>query len=317
VGRPQRRYLDSEEISTSVLDLFCGAGGLAQGFKAAGFDVTGVDVSENAGKTFELNQCGRFQKADLSKACLMGTYDVVVGGPPCKPWSAVNTTKRGKAHSDYILLSKFFEHIELLSPKAFLLENVPLVAAEPLLKGHVARLKKRGYSICGKVIRYSDFGASTKRHRYVLFGAKVGKSETFFCELSAHFSPPRTVKDAIWNLRKKEKNEVADHVWPELRTIGKYIDNYKSHKFGWYILNWDEPAPSFGNVMKTYILHPDAFNGGSTRVVSVKEASLIMGFDSRFRFPKEIGLGMRYQMVVDSVSPVFSRVAARIIRSQI
>jgi hypothetical protein len=62
--------------------------------------------------------------------------------------------------------------------------------------------------------------------------------------------------------------------------------------------------------MKTYILHPDAFNGGSTRVISVKEALLIMGFDSGFRFPQEFGLGIRYQMVVDSVSPIFSSLAA-------
>lgn len=38
-------------LKTQVLDLFCGMGGFAQGFKDSGFDVTGAYVSEHAGKT--------------------------------------------------------------------------------------------------------------------------------------------------------------------------------------------------------------------------------------------------------------------------
>lgn len=64
---------------TDALDLFCGAGGFGQGFKEAGFRVLGVDISEEAGRTFELNNCGRFKKADLSKAMIQGDFDVIVG----------------------------------------------------------------------------------------------------------------------------------------------------------------------------------------------------------------------------------------------
>ncbi len=35
-----------------------------------------------------------------------------------------------------------------------------------------------------------------------------------------------------------------------------------------------------------------------------------MGFDNAFRFPDGMGLSKRYQMVVDSVSPVFSAAVA-------
>jgi len=98
----------------NVLDLFCGAGGFAQGFRDAAFNVTGVDVSEYAGKTLELNRYGRFKKADLTEEIIKGEFDVVVGGPPCKPWSAVNTAKRSVAHQDFILLSRFFEHTVII-----------------------------------------------------------------------------------------------------------------------------------------------------------------------------------------------------------
>lgn len=304
-------------LKTEVLDLFCGMGGFAQGFKASGFDVTGADISEHAGKTFELNNLGKFKYTDLSHCFVHGDYDVIIGGPPCKPWSAVNTTRRGKKHRDYILISRFFKHVELIRPKVFLLENVPLLAGEKKLEQLIEGLNNQGYSMHGKVVTYSDYGAPTKRHRFVLFGTRLGSAETFFERLSNHTSRYKSVKDVIWKLRDTEKGGFPDHVWPELKTINNYLENYKSNKFGWYVLKWDEPAPSFGNIMKTYILHPDAFNGRPTRVISVREALLIMGFDENVHFPDGLGLGVRYQMIVDSVSPVFSLAAARVVKELI
>jgi DNA (cytosine-5)-methyltransferase 1 len=83
-----------------------------------------------------------------------------------------------------------------------------------------------------------------------------------------------------------EKGCYPDHVWPNLKTIDKYAENYRTNKFGWYVLNWSEPAPSFGNVMKTYILHPDSLNGKPSRVISVREALLVMGFNENTRFQR-------------------------------
>jgi len=278
------------------------------------FEVTGSDISEQAGKTFELNSIGKFKLADISSCFIRGDYDVVIGGPPCKPWSAVNMTRRGKRHRDYVLLSRFFEHVELIRPKVFLLENVPLLAREKMLGDLTRRLNLIGYSTLGNIVTYSDYGAPTKRHRYVLFGTSHGSAATFFERLNKYTNQSKSVKDVIWKLRDVEKGAFPDHVWPELKTIDNYLENYKNNKFGWYILKWNEPAPSFGNVMKTYILHPDAFNGKPTRVISVREALSIMGFDEDFRFPDGLGLGIRYQMIVDSVSPAFSFAAAKVIK---
>ena len=283
------------------------------------FDVTGVDISEVAGKTFELNNFGLFKSADVKNEVIKGQFDVIIGGPPCKPWSAVNTSRRGAKHPDFILLSRFFEHVRLNRPQVFLLENVPLLRGEPSLKDHIEKLQSSeyGYSIMAKVIQYGNYGASTNRHRFIMFGSRISKAEQFFCELARFQSNPKTVKSAIWELRNKERNEVKEHIWPNLKTIDKYIEKYKSGRFGWYILDWDKAAPSFGNIMKTYILHPDAFNGGTKRVLSVKEAALIMGFANDFAFPENVGIGLKYQMIVDSVSPVFSEIAAKIIQEMV
>lgn len=295
-----------------VLDIFCGAGGLADGFQKAGFQVEGADISDHAGKTFELNGTGSFVRVDLSRNLVDGNYGIVIGGPPCKPWSSVNIRKRGKNHRDYHLLSRYFEHIKHHLPKIFLLENVPPLANDQAYVKGIKELMKLKYSIMSSVVTYSDYGAPIRRHRFITFGIKDGDPSLFFDKLSEYKKPAKNVKDVIWELRDADQNEAMDHVWPKLKTIRKYQKYYETGKFGWYVLKWDEPAPSFGNVMKTYILHPDAFDGHEERVISVREALLIMGFDRSFQFPSGIGLGWRYQMVVDAVSPVFSNVAAKV-----
>jgi DNA (cytosine-5)-methyltransferase 1 len=297
-----------------VLDLFCGAGGLSSGFKKCGFSVTGVDSSELAGQTFSKNGYGQFLPLDLSKELAKGSYDIVVGGPPCKPWSNVNLTKRGEYHSDYGLLSVFFKHIDRIKPKCFLLENVPPLQNDETLQQCLTRMRLHGYSIEADVFRYSDYGAATSRRRLFIFGILKEEAEKFSEVLSGKLQPASTVKDKIWQLRKKEMGDDVDHVWPKLKTISKYSKYYSSGKYGWRILEWDKPAPSFGNVMKTYILHPDSSNGGPKRVISVKEASLIMGFPSDFSFAEGCGIGVRYQMIVDAVSPVFSIAVAETIK---
>lgn len=300
-----------------VLDIFCGAGGLASGFKKMGFEVKGADISEDAGRTFELNEVGSFVSVDLSNEIVDGDFDFVMGGPPCKPWASVNVRKRGANHPDHQLLSKYFDHIEYHSPQFFLLENVPPMASDQTYQAYIKKLKEAGYSLASDRILYCDFGAPNRRRRLIVFGIKNGDARIFFKKLLKYREVAKRVKDVIWDLKDKRKNEVSDHVWPELKTINKYREYYRTRKFGWYILNWKEPAPSFGNVMKTYILHPDSFNGTPPRVISVKEASLIMGFDKDFCFPKGLGLTSRYQMIVDAVCPVFSLAAAKVISEMV
>jgi len=300
-----------------VLDLFCGMGGLTRGFEKAGFKVVSVDISQYVEKTFKLNNKSKFINADLSEELIEGDYDVIIGGPPCKPWSSVNLVKRGKDHPDYCLISRFFQHIKYHLPKIFIIENVPPLGKDETFKKHADELKKYNYSTMSKVVMYSDYGAPTRRRRLITFGIKKGDASAFFQKLSKNKCSPKTVKDAIWKLRNLKKRAIPDHDWPELRTIKKYYRYYKTGKFGWYILKWNEAAPSFGNVMKTYILHPDAFNGKPPRVISVKEALLIMGFDRKFRFPEDVGLGMKYQMIADAVSPSFSYIAAKVMKEML
>lgn len=312
-----------------VIDLFSGMGGLASGFSRTGYEVTGFDINPRTAEIFEINGIGNAAIADLSKAfqavrpaSLRDTPLIVTGGPPCRPWSSVNRRpgRTRENHPDYWLLSLFFDYIEELEPEAFILENVPPVKNDPVLNKRVERLLHR-YSIASRIITYGDYGAATVRKRFFLAGfvRRSGEetAEKFFHILETEYADfPRTVGEVIDYLVPYDFGEVPDHHWPRFRTIEKYRDKYETGRFGWYRLDADRPARSFGNIMKTYILHPYAGNGHGIplRVISVREAMEIMGFDPGFRFPEGMSMTDRYQMVADAVSPVFSEKAALALR---
>lgn len=274
--------------------------------------MTGVDRLPVVSDIFTLNGLGTAGVSNLYNQTHNGGYDVVTGGPPCKPWSVVNVTRRGdQQYGNFTLLARFVTHVLRNRPNLFLMENVP--PARKDAERLSARLEKRGYSVEAQVVRYSDFGAATSRQRLILFGSRRGDATSFFEELSRYKRPPRTVRDAIGHLARVQYGEVPDHVYPDFQTIENYIDYYETGKFGWALLNWDRPAPSFGNVVKTYTLHPSSWKSAPPRVISVREALCLMGFPEKYAFPPGMGMGRRYQMVADSVSPVFSFAAARAI----
>ena len=290
------------------LDLFAGCGGGTLGFARTGFQVLGVDISKYSRMVFEENMLGDFIQADLGVERIEGEFDIILGGPPCTPWSSVNLHRRGKNHPDFYLLQTFFEHVRRLYPKLFILENVPpaRMDAEGFANEELSDL----YYMETHVIRYSDFGSPTRRRRMFIFGLRRDTGFTasnFFEILNTFRRKPSTVREAIAGLNTGD----PDHIYPVMRTIHQYREKYRTGKYGWYILRWDEPAPSFGNIMKTYILHPDSANGGEPRVISVREALSIMGFPWDFRFPAEVPMSVRYQMVAEAVSPVFSEALAK------
>ncbi len=301
-------------VGKKVIDLFSGMGGFSYGFPNAGFSVTGVDIADDVKGIYKKIPSSKFITADLSEELIDGDYDYVIGGPPCKPWSSINVTRRGDRHRDYNLVQRFTDNVLNINPRGFIMENVPLLRNDTLFQKQIERFKSAGYSVGIGVFRYSDFGAATSRRRLFTFGFKEISISDFLRNLETFKEPARTVYDAIGEFRYYQRGEYPDHVWPDLKTISRYTDYYKSGKFGWTRLEWDKPAQSFGNVMKTYTLHPDSCpTQPHPRVVSPLEVSRIMGFDRGFRFPEEVSLGRKYQMLADSVSPIFSEKIAKAI----
>jgi len=107
-----------------VIDLFCGGGGLSLGFAKNNFNVKGYDINPYSPEIFKRNNIGTAETMDLSENFPDSKPDIIIGGPPCKPWSSVNVRKRLKNHPDYELLTYYFKNVLNLKPEAFVLENV-------------------------------------------------------------------------------------------------------------------------------------------------------------------------------------------------
>ncbi len=104
------------KIKYKVLDLFCGCGGISEGYRLAGFDIVGgIDFNEYATVTFKHNfknakvhniDITTFTNEDIDKE--YGDVDVIVGGPPCQGFSSANRWQKEKEDPRNKL---FFEYI--------------------------------------------------------------------------------------------------------------------------------------------------------------------------------------------------------------
>lgn len=108
------------------IELFSGAGGLALGLEAAGFDsVALVERNKDACRTLRLNRPKwNVVESDIREIQFrqFGAVDLVAGGPPCQPFSI-----GGKARGYDDLRDMFPQAVRAVSelrPKAFMFENV-------------------------------------------------------------------------------------------------------------------------------------------------------------------------------------------------
>lgn len=111
----------SKQIATA-LDLFTGCGGLALGFEAAGFETIGYEMNLDGCNTYNENLTGRCQQAVLTAATTFPSADIVIGGPPCQPFSVGGEQKGLKDTRDGF--PAFISAVEQVRPRLWLFENV-------------------------------------------------------------------------------------------------------------------------------------------------------------------------------------------------
>lgn len=177
-------------MAYSVVDLFCGAGGLSKGFMDAGFDVKlGVDFDDAALNTFAKNhgdaEALKLDLFDLKniiqienklKEKDVDQLDVLIGGPPCQGFSlAGNRVESDERNGLYTAMVKT---AELLKPKVVLLENVPgmLTLYDGKVKERIFDdFEKLGYKMNVKVLYAPEYGIPQIRKRAIFIGVLNGK----------------------------------------------------------------------------------------------------------------------------------------------
>ena len=124
---------DTEDYSggmhVSVVDLFCGVGGLTYGLKSAGLSVeAGIDVDEDCRHPYVTNTGAAFLPGDLGKVArdapglVDGIFDtdadatVLAGCAPCQPFSCLTHGQDSEKHAKWGLLEAFRELVEHVQP---------------------------------------------------------------------------------------------------------------------------------------------------------------------------------------------------------
>ena len=206
----------------TVVDLFCGAGGLSKGFLDAGYEVVlGVDYDEPALKTFQDNHGtatamkldlydhDNIQKiVDFLEKKGISELDVLVGGPPCQGFSyAGKMDINDKRNFLYLAMVKLTER---LNPKAVLLENVLAIieAKGGIGANRVIRdFEKIGYKMVPKVLFAPEYGVPQIRKRVFFVGLRDSDVKFEFPNPTVAPMDFVTCEDAISDLPSLQTDE--------------------------------------------------------------------------------------------------------------
>jgi DNA (cytosine-5)-methyltransferase 1 len=339
------------QTRASVVDLFCGAGGLTHGFTLEGFPIAaGIDTDEACRYAFERNNSAPFIREDVSSLdgrrihdyFVPGFAKVLVGCAPCQPFSVYNQKNNDPK---WTLLKDFARLITEIQPDVVSMENVPrlLKFREGIVfKDFVSLLQKAGYQVSWQVVFTPNYGVPQQRSRLVLLASRYGLLE---------LQPPtytkenyRTVKDAIGHLPSIAAGEAdsADPIhrasnlsslnmlrmkaakpgrtwrdWPD----SLIVDCHKKEQGQGYSsvygrMLWDEPSPTITTQFYGFgngrFGHPK-----QDRAISLREGSILQTFPEDYIFlppGADIEFTKLGRMIGNAVPVELARAIARSIK---
>ena len=159
-----------------VLDLFAGCGGLGLGFEAVGFETLGYEVNPDCCATYNANLHGRCTESFLTPDTKLPNADIVIGGPPCQPFSVGGHQHGLEDRRDGF--PAFIAAVERLRPKLWLFENVRglLYKNRWYLDEVVHKLERFGYVVDVKLLNAAHYLVPQNRERIIVVGHKGGYS---------------------------------------------------------------------------------------------------------------------------------------------
>lgn len=241
----------------TVIDLFCGAGGLSEGLRQAGFDIlAGNDIDAHAGATFaathpdakflpgsiyELTPQDFLDATGLEK----GQLDCLAGGPPCQGYSVYNH-QRGMHDERSHLFKEYLRIVKGLMPKWLVMENVTgiMSAGEgEAFQAVLAGIRGLGYNVEAKILRAEDYGVPQERRRVVFIGNRVGVPINWPAKTHGEgLLPLTTIKDALNDLPAlangedkgvtKYRTRATSDFQRELRQGSNVVHNHSASKLG-------------------------------------------------------------------------------------
>ncbi len=243
-----------------AISLFSGAGGLDLGAESAGYAIrASVEHEHDAAETLRANfpnsailnrDIKTLSTKELIRAAGLrkGEAELLVGGPPCTPFSKSGNWleyKRKGLDPEASLLDHYLRVLAETRPRTFLLENVYGLAYRnhnmPWLEHLLKAAGDLGYYVNHRVLLAADFGVPQRRQRLFVLGSRSrmpefpepthsGPHETR-TKYDETLTPHVTTGDAIGDLADRDElaeeqeavNGKYGHLLPEIPPGSNYL----------------------------------------------------------------------------------------------
>ncbi|OGX61089.1 MAG: DNA (cytosine-5-)-methyltransferase, partial [Paenibacillus sp. RIFOXYA1_FULL_44_5] len=318
-------------------DLFSGCGGLSEGLRNAGFDVSAAfDNDADSVATYRLNHpdtkvfegdIRNVNTADIKKILNGSPLHLLAGCPPCQGFSSMRrlNKKRSKRDNRNNLVLEYLRFVKALKPLTIMMENVPGLVNYNLFKYVVRELQKLGYNPKFKPVSIQQYGIPQRRKRLVVVGSLLGD-----IDIAPATGEKVTVRDMIGHIESVSKTAdpvhkiVASHTPKIMKRIkatpkngGSRTDlpkrfELKCHKgdgvgfndvYG--RLRWDDYSSTITggclNPSKGRFLHPQ-----EDRAITAREAALLQTFPKTYKFPTDISKTSISLLIGNALPPKFS-----------
>jgi DNA (cytosine-5)-methyltransferase 1 len=336
-------------MTSSVVDLYCGVGGLTYGFKREGFNViAGIDTDPRCAYAYEANTGAEFLERDVgavSTRYVGGLYPkgdlrILAGCAPCQPFSLY---RNGKSRGEkWRLLRAFADLAVSIRPEIVTMENVPQLTRYRVFEDFVRSLNAAGYWTTWYLARGPLYGVPQRRIRLVLFASRLGAIELLPPTHSAANAP--TVRDAIGGLERISAGGACKHDrlhrarnLSELNQrriaatpMGGWWDEWdeslqlrchrkqkgKSYRTVYGRMDWDRPSPTITTqcigLGNGQFGHPV-----QNRAISLREAALLQTFPKKYKFVRpsaRVSLQTVALQIGNAVPVRLAQIVARSIR---
>ena len=342
---------DTPKPIASVIDVFCGAGGLSHGFLLEGFEMAcGIDIDEACRYPFEHNNNAPFLRRDvvdidplqLQEEFTPDIPRVLVGCAPCQPFSKYT---QAKEDPHWRLLRDFSDLISKVRPDIVSMENVPQLLRfknGEVFDLFVDRLDRSGYSVAWSTAYCPDYGVPQVRSRLVLIASLHGNPG--FPKPTHTPEQYETVHDAIGGMPVLSAGAIESRDplhrasslsavnleriraskpggtwrdWPDaLITECHKRSSGRGYASIYGRMTWTDPAPTITTQFHGFgsgrFGHPD-----QDRAISLREGAKLQSFPENYQFVApdgEIHFRRVGRMIGNAVPVLLSRAIARSIK---
>jgi DNA (cytosine-5)-methyltransferase 1 len=326
----------------TLVDLFAGCGGLTLGFEKTGRfrSVLAVEADPDAAATYEQNFDAEVNVSRIEAVEQFPHADIVVGGPPCQPFSLLNRRQVGPERRT--LWRQYLRALSDTGCRTFLMENVPELLRSLEYREFTEHASALGFRVEGRILNAADFGVPQTRRRAIVLGTRLGEplwpAETHGdpdkLELERH--PWRTLREAVadlplvpdglnWHRSRSPRPQSIERYRAVPANGGTRFDMQRAldeqgrgdlvprcwrektsgttDVFG--RLWWDRPActirTEFYKPEKGRYLHPT-----EDRPITVREAARCMSFPDDFVFPEDQSMTSVGRQIGNAVPPTLA-----------